>query len=70
MQAIKPEILPEILIGEIDEFKGGWRAYQNLAPERLEALPQLSADILELARENGRITTEKLKGSDSIDRCA
>ena len=60
MQAIKPEILPEILIGEIDEFKGGWRAYQNLAPERLEALPQLSADILELARENGRITTGEI----------
>jgi hypothetical protein len=31
-----PEILN--LIGEIDEFKGGWRIYQNLAPERLEAL--------------------------------
>ena len=30
MQAIKPEILPEILIliGEIDEFKGGWRRWK------------------------------------------
>lgn len=36
MQVIKPEITSEILIliGEIDEFKDGWRAYQNLAPER------------------------------------
>ena len=34
--AITPEILN--LIAEIDEFKGGWKAYRNLAPERLDAL--------------------------------
>lgn len=26
------------LIGEIDEFKGAWRAFGTLAPERLSAL--------------------------------
>ena len=40
MKVIKPDITFELLnlIAEIDEFKGGWRTYQNLAPERLEAL--------------------------------
>ncbi len=40
MDVIQPHITPEILnlIAEIDEFKGGWRAYQNLAPELLAAL--------------------------------
>ena len=33
MQPVRPDITPEILnlIAEIDEFKGGWRVYQNLA---------------------------------------
>lgn len=30
------------LLTEIDEFKGSWRAYQNLAPERLQALRQVA----------------------------
>jgi hypothetical protein len=40
MQIVKPQITPEILnlIAEIDEFKVVWKAYRNLAPERLEAL--------------------------------
>src|SRR5271157_3307613 len=33
---ITPEVLT--LIGEIDEFKGAWRALGTLAPERLSAL--------------------------------
>jgi hypothetical protein len=33
---ISPEMLN--LIAEIDEFKGGWRAFRNLAPERLSQL--------------------------------
>ena len=30
------------LIGEIDEFKGAWKAYGNLAPERLTALKRVA----------------------------
>ena len=60
MQAIKPEIPPEILIliGEIDEFKGGWRAYQNLAPERLEALRRVAT--VESVASSTRIEGVKL----------
>ncbi|MGB5597248.1 MAG: Fic family protein, partial [Thiothrix litoralis] len=60
MQPIKPEILPEILIliGEIDEFKGGWRAYQNLAPERLEALRRVAT--VESVASSTRIEGVKL----------
>ena len=33
---ITPEML--VLVAEIDEFKGAWRALGTLAPERLSAL--------------------------------
>jgi hypothetical protein len=33
---ITPELL--MLLSEIDEFKGAWRALGTLAPERLNAL--------------------------------
>jgi len=40
----KIQILPEVLslIGEIDEFKGAWRALGTLAPERLSALRRVA----------------------------
>ena len=37
---ISPEVLS--LIGEIDEFKGAWRALGTLAPERLSALRRVA----------------------------
>jgi Fic family protein len=37
---ISPEILS--LIAEIDEFKGAWRAFGTLAPERLSALRRVA----------------------------
>jgi hypothetical protein len=37
---ISPEVLS--LIGEIDEFKGAWRAFGTLAPERLSALRRVA----------------------------
>src|SRR5437870_8995169 len=37
---ITPEVL--ILISEIDEFKGAWRALGSLAPERLSALRRIA----------------------------
>jgi Fic family protein len=38
------QITPEILglISEIDEFKGAWRAFGTLAPERLSALRRVA----------------------------
>lgn len=38
------EITPEVLslIGEVDEFKGAWRALGTLAPERLSALRRVA----------------------------
>ena len=30
------------LIGEIDEFKGAWKAFQNLAPDRLNLLRKVA----------------------------
>lgn len=44
--AITPEIL--YLIAEIDEFKGGWKAYRNLAPERLDALRHVATVLIRL----------------------
>ena len=35
-----PEIIK--LIGEIDEFKGAWRALGSLAPDRLKALRKVA----------------------------
>ncbi len=44
MLTVSLTITPEILniIAEIDEFKGAWKAYRNLAPERLDALQQVA----------------------------
>lgn len=60
MQAVKPQITPEILnlIAEIDEFKGGWKAYRNLAPERLEALRRVAT--VESVASSTRIEGAKL----------
>lgn len=60
MQADNPHITPEVLnlIAEIDEFKGGWKAYQNLAPERLEALRRVAT--VESAASSTRIEGAKL----------
>jgi hypothetical protein len=38
--AITQELL--LLIAEIDEFKGKWRALNTLAPERLAALRKIA----------------------------
>lgn len=55
-----PVITPEILnlIAEIDEFKGSWRVYQNLAPERLEALRKVAT--VESVASSTRIEGAKL----------
>ncbi|WP_210160877.1 hypothetical protein [Bartonella senegalensis] len=49
---IKQELLALITeITEIDEFKGAWRAFGTLAPERLNALRQLLLlKVLDLLR--------------------
>jgi hypothetical protein len=47
-----------LLIAEIDEFKGKWRALNALAPDRPAALRKIATvHILDLAKEHGRITT-------------
>lgn len=53
---ITPEILN--LIAEIDEFKGGWKAYRNLAPERLNALRHVAT--IESVASSTRIEGAKL----------
>ena len=60
MQAVKLQITPEILnlIAEIDEFKGGWKAFRNLAPERLEALRRVAT--VESVASSTRIEGAKL----------
>ena len=37
---ITPELLA--LLSEVDEFKGAWRAFGSLAPERLAALRRIA----------------------------
>ena len=56
---ITPEIL--ILIAQIDEFKGAWRALGTLAPERLSALRRVA--IIESIGSSTRI-----EGSQLTDR--
>lgn len=60
MHPVRPGITPEILnlIAEIDEFKGGWRAYQNLTPERLAALRHVAT--VESVASSTRIEGVKL----------
>src|SRR6266705_6751744 len=53
---ITPEVL--ILIAEIDEFKGAWRALGTLAPERLSALRRVAT--IESIGSSTRIEGSKL----------
>ena len=53
---ITPELL--VLIAEIDEFKGAWRALGTLAPERLNALRQVAT--IESIGSSTRIEGSKL----------
>src|SRR5436190_9379244 len=53
---ITPEILA--LISEIDEFKGAWRAFGTLAPERLNALRHVAT--IESIGSSTRIEGSKL----------
>src|SRR5579859_1475950 len=53
---ITPEILA--LIAEIDEFKGAWRAFGTLAPERLSALRRVAT--IESIGSSTRIEGSKL----------
>lgn len=54
--AITPEILS--LIARIDEFKGAWRAFGTLAPERLQALRRVAT--IESIASSTRIEGSKL----------
>ena len=73
-QAAAFRITPEILrlIGEIDEFKGAWRALGALAPERLAALRRVatvesvgSSTRIEGARLSDREVERLLAGLDT-----
>lgn len=59
-----PTITPEILklIAEIDEFKGGWKAYSNLAPERLDTLRRVAT--VESVASSTRIEGVKLSNQE------
>jgi Fic family protein len=60
IQASTLQITPEILglISEIDEFKGAWRAFGTLAPERLSALRRVAT--IESIGSSTRIEGSKL----------
>src|SRR6266481_6529254 len=57
---ITPEILT--LIAEIDEFKGAWRAFGTLAPERLNVLRGVAT--IESIGSSTRIEGSKLSDRD------
>ena len=57
---ITPEILS--LIGEIDEFKGAWRALGQLAPEQLTSLKRVAT--IESIGSSTRIEGSKLSDKD------
>ncbi len=57
---ITPEILA--LITQIDEFKGAWRAFGSLAPERLLALRQIAT--VESVASSTRIEGSKLTNAE------
>ena len=57
---ITPEFLA--LISETDEFKGGWRAFGTLAPERLNALRRVAT--IESIGSSTRIEGSKLSDRD------
>lgn len=68
--SITPEMLR--LIGELDEFKGAWRAFRALAPERLAALRRIatiesigSSTCIEGARLTDREVERLLAGLDT-----
>lgn len=60
IQSIEPSMSLEVvkLLTEIDEFKGSWRVYQNIAPERLQALRQVAT--VESVASSTRIEGVKL----------
>ena len=53
------------LVGEIDEFKGSWKALGNLAPERLAALRRVAT--IESTGSSTRIEGATLTDSE-VDR--
>src|SRR6266567_424963 len=57
---ITPEILS--LIGEIDEFKGAWRAVGRIAPERLSGLRRVAT--IESIGSSTRIEGAKLSNRE------
>ena len=57
---ITPEFLK--LIAEIDEFKGAWRAWGSLAPERLDALRRVAT--IESIGSSTRIEGSKLSNRE------
>ena len=59
---ITPEIL--LLIAEMDEFKGVWRALGTLAPERLSALHRVAT--IESIGSSTRIEGSKLSDKELI----
>ena len=61
--AVGPDILK--LVAEIDEFKGAWRAFQNLAPDRLNALRKVAT--IESVGSSTRIEGAKLT-DDEVER--
>lgn len=60
MKEIAPNITPEILklIGEIDEFKGQWRVFKSLSPEKLSQLRKVAT--IESVGSSTRIEGSKL----------
>jgi len=60
MDTIPVEISPEILrlIAGIDEFKGAWRAFKNIAPDRLNLLRKVAT--IESVGSSTRIEGAKL----------
>ncbi|HMV13256.1 MAG TPA: Fic family protein [Nitrosomonas sp.] len=58
---ITPELL--VLIAEIDEFKGAWRALGTLAPERLKALRHIAT--IESIGSSTRIEGSKLTNREA-----
>lgn len=60
MKTIGQQITPEILnlIAEVDEFKGSWKSYKNLTPERLAALRHVAT--VESVASSTRIEGVKL----------
>src|SRR5688500_11533553 len=58
------QITPEMLahIGEVDEFKGAWRALGTLAPERLQQLRRVAT--IQSVGSSTRIEGSKLSDAE------